>query len=120
MGMIKQRSTAVRLWAVAIMAAVAFAAASWHLQSALAQSPRLDAAKPQTPLPKPNAKSGSAQAATHAVSNGQILKTLLLTGELKAARSTSIAAPNIRSSFSNTVSFIAPEGTIVKKGGANR
>jgi HlyD family secretion protein len=35
---------------------------------------------------------------------------------LKAARSTAIAAPNIRSSFSNTISFLAPEGTYVKKG----
>ena len=43
-------------------------------------------------------------------------KELILTGELKAARSTSISAPDIRSSFSNMVTFLAPEGSQIKKG----
>jgi multidrug efflux pump subunit AcrA (membrane-fusion protein) len=52
----------------------------------------------------------------YTVANGQIQKELVLTGELKAERSTIINAPNIRSSFSNMVTFLAPEGVQVKKG----
>ena len=50
------------------------------------------------------------------MTTGQIIKEIVLTGELKAERSIIINAPNIRSSFSNTVSMMAPEGAFVKKG----
>jgi HlyD family secretion protein len=116
MSMGKKHSTGFRLLAAAMTAAAIFAAASWCLQSAPAQSHSLDAAKSTPSVPPPSAKANSPQAAAHIVAKGQIVKELLFSGELKAARSTSITAPNIRSSFSNTVSFIAPEGTIVKKG----
>jgi HlyD family secretion protein len=116
MSMEKKHSTGFKLLAATATVAVILAAASWCLQSAAAQSPSIDAAKSTTSLPPTTAKSNSSQVSAYIVSKGQIVKELLLTGELKAARSTSITAPNIRSSFSNTLSFIAPEGTIVKKG----
>jgi HlyD family secretion protein len=116
MGIDKKHSSGLRFLTVAIATAAIFTAASWRLQNAIAQNPGLDAAKSATPLPASAAKSNSSQAAVHVVAKGPIVRELLLTGELKAARSTSITAPNIRSSFSNTVSFLAPEGTIVKKG----
>jgi HlyD family secretion protein len=115
MSMGKKHSTRFKLLAVTAAVAAILAAGSWCLQSA-AQSPGIDAAKSTSSLPPTAAKSNSTQAKAYIVSKGQIVKELLLTGELKAARSTSIAAPNIRSSFSNTLSFIAPEGTLVKKG----
>ena len=61
-------------------------------------------------------KANSGKPADYKVAKGQIIRELVLSGELKAAHSTVINAPNIRSSFSNTVSFLAPEGSIVKKG----
>jgi multidrug efflux pump subunit AcrA (membrane-fusion protein) len=112
----KKHSTVFKKLAAASVVAFILAAGSWRLQNAAAQSPGIDAAKTSTSLPPTAAKSNSAQAKAYIVSKGQIVKELLLTGELKAARSTTIAAPNIRSSFSNTLSFIAPEGTLVKKG----
>jgi HlyD family secretion protein len=116
MGMEKKHLTGFRLLAATATIALILAAVSWCWQSASAQSPSIDAAKSATSLPPTTTKSNSTQATAYIVSKGQIVKELLLTGELKAARSTSITAPNIRSSFSNTLSFISPEGTFVKKG----
>jgi HlyD family secretion protein len=116
MGIGKMHSTGFRLLAVTMTIAVICMAASWCLQSAMAQGPSLDATKSATPPPPSTAKDNAPKVIAYVVAKGQIVKELLLTGELKAARSTSITAPNIRSSFSNTVAFIAPEGTIVKKG----
>jgi HlyD family secretion protein len=116
MSIVNKHSTGFRLLAVAAAAAVIFVATSWCWQSAIAQNTGVGDAKTATPLPPLNAKSNSAPAAAYIVAKGQIIKELLLTGELKAARSTSITAPYIRSSSSNTISFLAPEGKIVKKG----
>jgi HlyD family secretion protein len=116
MGMGKKHSNGFRLLAATATVAVILAVISWCQQNATAQNPSIDTTKSTTPLPPPTAKSNSAQITAYTVSKGQILRELLLTGELKAARSTSINAPNIRSSSSNTISFLAPEGTLVKKG----
>jgi HlyD family secretion protein len=116
MGIGKKHSNEFRLLAVSMMAAIICTATSWCPQSAMAQGPSMDAAKSTTPAPPSTAKSKAPKAVAHIVAKGQIMRELLLTGELKAARSISITAPNIRSSFSNTVAFLAPEGTIVKKG----
>jgi HlyD family secretion protein len=113
MGMKTKQSFRFRPLVAVITCAAIFAATSWCLKNAAAQNPGLSSTKTTTPLPEKSKPKGPS---AYIVAKGQIVKEILLTGELKAARSTSITTPNIRSSFSNTVSFIAPEGTLVKKG----
>lgn len=91
-------------------------AAAWCLQPASAQNPGLTSTKNSSPLPASNAGPVSSKPAEYKVTTGQIIKEIVLTGELKAERSIEINAPNIRSSSSNTVSMMAPEGSFVKKG----
>ncbi len=50
------------------------------------------------------------------VSTGDIARDILITGELKAARSTDIIAPEVRSMFGTSITFMALEGTAVKQG----
>ncbi|MBN1569054.1 MAG: efflux RND transporter periplasmic adaptor subunit [Acidobacteria bacterium] len=116
MSMDNKRYSRFKFPAAFLAAALLLAAAALCLQPASAQNPGLGGAKSKTPLPKPTVKMDSNKQAVYTVANEQIIKELVLTGELKAARSVIIFAPNIRSSFSNTVSFLAPEGAIVKKG----
>jgi len=116
MGIRKKRSNGLRLLAAMITCAAIFAATSWGLKNAAAQNSGVSSSKSATPRPASEAKSAANKPISYIVAKGQIVKEILLTGELKAARSTSIATPNIRSSFANTVSFLALEGTIVKKG----
>ena len=54
--------------------------------------------------------------ATYQVVPVQMPATILITGELKPARSREINVPNIRSGFSSTVTFLVLEGTQVKQG----
>jgi HlyD family secretion protein len=91
-------------------------AAAWSLQPASAQNPGFTGKKTASPLPASGGSPVSYKPAEYKVTRGQVIKEIVLTGELKAARSTIINAPNIRSSFSNTVSMMAPEGAFVKKG----
>jgi HlyD family secretion protein len=53
---------------------------------------------------------------THTVGTGDLSRTLLVTGELKAARSRDITVPSIRSGFASTITFLVLEGTSVKQG----
>jgi HlyD family secretion protein len=85
-------------------------------QPALAQDPGLKSTKTDAPLPKAAEAPAPAKAKLYTVANGQVFKEIVLTGELRAAHSTEISVPDIRSSFSNTVTFLAPEGKFVKKG----
>jgi multidrug efflux pump subunit AcrA (membrane-fusion protein) len=116
MDMEKYRYSGFKFLVICLTAAVMFLAAEWYLKSASAQNPGLDSTKTSNPLPSATSKPVSAKPSAYNVTKGQIIKELVLTGELKAARSTSINTPNIRSSFSNTVGFLAPEGSLVKKG----
>lgn len=52
----------------------------------------------------------------YTVSSIDIPHTILITGELKAARSRDILVPNIRSGFGSSVTFLAVEGSAVKQG----
>jgi HlyD family secretion protein len=115
MGMEKKRHSGFKYLAASLVA-IAFVAAAWYAQPVSAQSPGFNSTKNTTPLPPSDAKPTGNKVATYAVAKGQVIKELVLTGELKAARSTVINAPNSRSNFSNTISFLAPEGSIVKKG----
>jgi HlyD family secretion protein len=116
MGMEKKQHSGFKYLAASLVAIAFLIAAAWSLQPASAQNPGFNSTKDATPLPSSNTKPAANNAATYTVAKGQIIKELVLTGELKAARSTVINAPNSRSNFSNTVSFLAPEGSIVKKG----
>lgn len=53
---------------------------------------------------------------THTVGTADLTRTLLVTGELRAARSRDITVPNIRSGFASTITFLVLEGTSVKQG----
>ncbi len=52
----------------------------------------------------------------YVVKASDIQHRVLVTGELKAARSRDIAAPNIRSAFGSSITFLELEGSEVKKG----
>ncbi len=91
-------------------------AAGLLYQAASAQSPAITGAKSPKAASVASEESAPAPRGPYTVSTGQILRELLLTGELRAERSIVINVPNIRSSFSNTISFLAPEGKIVKQG----
>ena len=54
--------------------------------------------------------------ATYEVAKGDVIRNLYITGELKAARSIEISVPSTRQSFSVTVSYLPPEGALVKEG----
>jgi HlyD family secretion protein len=105
------RSTAL----AAVLAVVILLAASFGLRHASAQSPGVSAgtSKDQPPVSE---SAPQTKLAVYKVARGQIEKELILTGELRAASSISISAPDIRSSFANMVTFLAPEGAQIKKG----
>jgi HlyD family secretion protein len=113
--MVNGKKTNVRFLAL-FTAATVLIAAGLYLQPASAQNPGLNSSKTNGKPPIASAAPGSAKVVVYKVSNGQVLKELILTGELKAAHSVSISAPDIRSSFANMVTFLAAEGSQIKKG----
>ncbi len=112
----KKRYNAIRILAVFAAIAVIFVAAGLWYNPALAQNQGISNGKADKNLPKAAAAPEPAKQKIYTVANGQVIKELTLTGELKAAQFTSISAPDIRSSFSNMVTFLAPEGSQIKKG----
>jgi HlyD family secretion protein len=116
MGIEKKQHSGFRYLAASLVVIAFVVAAAWYLQPASAQSPGFNSTKNTAPIPSSDVKPAASKVTTYSVAKGQIIKELVLTGELKAARSTVINAPNSRSNFSNTISFLAPEGSIVKKG----
>jgi HlyD family secretion protein len=61
-------------------------------------------------------KPAAGRSGVYVVENGQIVRVHILTGELQAARSIVINAPRIQSSFQSTITYLAPEGTVVRRG----
>jgi HlyD family secretion protein len=116
MGMEKKRHSGFKNLAAVLASIVVLIAVTWCLRPASAQNPGFNSTKTDAPLPTSEEKAIPNKPADYKVTKGQIIKELVLSGELKAARSTVINAPNIRSSFSNNVTFLAPEGSIVRKG----
>jgi HlyD family secretion protein len=53
---------------------------------------------------------------TFAVVRGDVVKKLVISGELTAARSIEISVPMIRSAFSTMVTYLAPEGALIRQG----
>ncbi len=115
MSMEKNRKLRFGFWATFLATAV-LGTAMWNLRSASAQNPGLTGSKKAAPLPAIAEKQKPGKPAAYEVANTQIIKEVLITGELKAAQSVLISAPDIRSNFSNTISFLAPEGAVVKRG----
>src|SRR5512136_2276737 len=113
--MVNGKKTHVRFWAASAAIAVLIATGVC-LQHASAQNPGITSSKSDARPPIASTTQGPAKAVVYKVSNDQVLKELILTGELKAAHSVSISAPDIRSSFSNMVTFLAPEGAQITKG----
>jgi HlyD family secretion protein len=116
MGMKKKQPIGLRFLGVILAGAAILIAAGLFHQPASAQNPGLKNTKTEAPLPTSPATPKPSKPVSYTVSKGQIIKRLVLTGELRAERSTIINAPDIRSSFSNTVTFLAPEGKKVKQG----
>ncbi len=116
MSMKTKRHMIFRFSVVSLMIAGLLIAAALCLRSASAQGPGLTSTKTSSALPVSKTTASAAKAAEYKVAKGQVVKEIILTGELKAQRSTIINTPDIRSSFSNTVSMMAPEGSFVKKG----
>ncbi len=66
-------------------------------------------------LPQANAPAAQSQGAYTVAASG-VTRTLLITGELQATRSREIQAPMTKASSTNTITFMAPEGEIIKQG----
>ncbi len=112
--MAKKKNNTFTIFAAALILFV-FVAAGIQLQPASAQGPGISTGKASDRPPVSDAAPVN-KIAAYKVGTESIQKEVILTGELRAARSTSIAAPDIRSSFSNMVTFLAPEGSQIKKG----
>jgi HlyD family secretion protein len=115
MAMKNKKCTCIRITAVAVLAAAILITAGLSFRPVSAQSMDVagrtsDKALPVSAAPEP------AKPKSFVVGNAQIIKEILLTGELKAAQSVSLSAPDIQSSFSNMVTYLAPEGAQIKKG----
>jgi HlyD family secretion protein len=116
MPMKNKRHTAIRILAVAFSAAAVLIAAGLGFQQpASAQNLGAASSASGNPLPTP-AATASAKPKSYTVGRAQVVKELILTGELKAAHSVSFSAPDIQSSFSNMITFLAREGAQIKKG----
>jgi HlyD family secretion protein len=113
--MVKKNKITFRFLA-AFSIVVSLIAAGFCLQPASAQSPGVKSSKASGQPPIASSAPVEAKVVAYKVENGQIHKELLLTGELRAALSVSIIAPNISSSFSNMVTLLAPEGSQIQKG----
>jgi HlyD family secretion protein len=113
--MAKQKNSKLAFLTAALMSVTLVAIGFW-LQPAFAQGLGVNSSKSGDRPPISSTASAPQKIAVYKVARGQVQKQLILTGELKAARSTSISAPDIRSSFSNMVTYLAPEGSQIKKG----
>ena len=81
-----------------------------------AQNPGLGSAKTTSAIPITLDDVTSSKTTEYVVETGEIIRDLLLTGELKAARSVKIEAPRSQQNFNNTITYLADEGTIVRAG----
>jgi len=114
MGMNDSRRNVCRFLAAAV-AAILFSAGLYY-RPVSAQAPGLSGKTNTQPVPVPAAAPVKEKNVLYKVVTNQIERDLVLTGELRPARSVVINAPNIRSSFANMVTFLAPEGANIKQG----
>ncbi len=113
----RKRISGIKPSVAGLTLAALLLAAGWQLQPVSAQNPGLGGAKTSSAIPASKASpEAAARPAEYKVARAQVIKEIVLTGELKAERSTIINAPDIRSSFQNTISMMVPEGSYVTKG----
>lgn len=86
----------------------------WAQDPSVQKQPESSAAPKGSRAGQPQTATGSLEGYT--VGQGDILRTLFFTGELKAQSSVDISAPRIRSSFSSMITYLAPEGQQIRKG----
>jgi HlyD family secretion protein len=100
------------LWIVPVLIAgiLVFLGGRW-LRTTKAQAPT--AKKSGVPASKPSA---SNVPTVYTVANSDISRTILITGELQAARSLDVQAPALKLSGATTITFMADEGSPIKKG----
>jgi len=99
-----------------VAAAAAVCMTGLCLPPASAQTPGFNSPQSKAKLPATVLEPEPARDRIYTVAKGQIQKDLVLTGELKAAQSIVISAPDIRRSFQTMVTYLAPEGAHIKKG----
>ena len=106
----------IGLTAAVIVALTAIMTTGLSLPPVSAQTPGFNSAKSKASLPTTVSEPEPERNRMYTVATGQIQKDLVLTGELKAAQSIVISAPDIRRSFQTMVTYLAPEGAQIKKG----
>jgi HlyD family secretion protein len=115
MGNKMKRYNRLRLTTV-LFSAVATIMIAGSFRPISAQTPKLTGAKSSKTIPIETSEPQPEGQTAYAVEKGQIQKDLVLTGELKAEHSITFEAPDIRSSSSNMLTYMAPEGAQIKKG----
>ena len=116
MGMKQNRYVGFGFVMAIFAAAVVLYSVIGNLPAVSAQGLGLPDAKTSKPIPDSKVKSADNKPVAYVVKKEDIVRNIVLTGELRAEVSTQINAPRIQSSFANNVTFLAPEGSIVKKG----
>ena len=101
---------------MAIAAGAVICASLFAPARASAQNPGLGGAKTAQAIPIALEDVVAKKLTEYVIGSGEITRDLLLTGELKAARSIVIQAPRSQQNFGNTITFLADEGAIVKAG----
>ena len=81
-----------------------------------AQNPGLGGAKTSPAIPIALEDVVSKRVTEYVVAEDEVQRHVLLTGELKAARSSIIQAPRIQNNFGNMITYMVEEGTIVTPG----
>ena len=112
----EKRFNRFRLPAVLIAAFAFILVALPHIMTVSAQNPGLTSSKTTPKIPVTTLEPEQEMKAAYTVEKGQIEQDLVLTGELKAEHSIAFSGPDIRSSSSTVVTYMAPEGAQIKQG----
>jgi len=81
-----------------------------------AQNPGLGGAKTSSSQPITTTNPPERKLVNYVVEKNEIVRDIVLSGELQAKNFLSLTVPRIQSNFGNTITYLAPEGSIVKKG----
>jgi len=81
-----------------------------------AQNPGLGSGKTTPSIPIKLEDISSRTATEYIVETGEVIRNILLTGELKAERAVVINAPRTNNNSSSSITFLADEGSYVKAG----
>ena len=105
-----------RFLVVAFTVILAVLSAGILFEPTSAQNPGVNDAKKSSPLPTPAASESAANSDIYEVAEDRIITEVVLTGKLRAERNVEINAPDIWGSSDATITFLAPEGSNIKKG----